>query len=73
MFPKISGTPKLSILIGVFHYKPSILVVFPPIFGNTHIVTNKRLNLVGMDFFLGGRCPNLTGKKLDDWGCSNHK
>ena len=32
---KNNGTPKSSILIGVFHYKPSILGT--PIFGNTHI------------------------------------
>ena len=25
MFPEMGGTPKSSILIGVFHYKPSIL------------------------------------------------
>ena len=31
-----SGAPKSSILIGVFHYKPSILGCFP-IFGNIQI------------------------------------
>ena len=32
-----SGTPKSSILIGFFHYKPSIFGT--PIFGNTHMVS----------------------------------
>ena len=46
-FQNIGGfPPKSSILIRVFHYKPSILGGFPPIFGNTHM------------FFLGG--PILT-------------
>ena len=31
---KNNGTPKSSILIGFFHYRPSILGVSPPIFGN---------------------------------------
>ena len=35
-----SGIPKSSILIGVFHCKPSILGCFP-IFGNTQIGTSK--------------------------------
>ena len=43
MFPKIVGfPPKSSILIGVFHYKPSILGCFP-IFGNIHIYQLLRL------------------------------
>ena len=29
--------PPKSILIGVFHYTPSILGGFPPIFGNIHM------------------------------------
>ena len=33
------GPPKSSILIGFFHYKPSILG-FPPIFGNTQMALN---------------------------------
>ena len=37
MFPNIEGVPpKSSILIGMFHYKPSILG-YTPIFGNTHM------------------------------------
>ena len=41
------GTPKSSILIGVFHYKPSILGY--PMFGNTHISLSKH---VSFDRFL---------------------
>jgi len=38
MFPKIVGFPKSSILIGVFHYKPSILGETPLFFGNIHLI-----------------------------------
>ena len=45
-----SGTPKSSILIGVFPYKPSILVGFTPIFGNILIKvynnTPKKTNVI---------------------------
>ena len=38
MFPKNSGcSPQIIHFDRVFHYKPSILGGFPPIFGNTHI------------------------------------
>ena len=62
MFPKIIGviTPKSSILIGIFHYKPSILGGFPPyIWFNTHF-----LEL----FFSAVGSENQRGRELEDEG-----
>ena len=65
-----SGPPKSSILVGVFHYKPSILGVFP-IFGNSHI--RIALEMVLSLFFpfqfsnlfrVGGFLPTPTRKNM---------
>ena len=42
------GPPNHPFVHRVFHYKPSILGCFPPIFGNTHIATKGP---DGLDFF----------------------
>ena len=44
VFPKIGvGPPNHPFVHRVFHYKPSILGGFPPIFGNTHKLTGQEI------------------------------
>ena len=52
MFPKIGvfSPPNHTILNRVFHYKPSILGGFPPIFGNTQIVVPQRTKLANLQW-----------------------